>query len=397
MYTIIDWTLFILMALCISYLLFFAIASKFYAPKKNGDSQITRRFLVLFPAYKEDRVITSSVQHFLQQDYPKELYDILVISDQMKPETNKTLKSLPIRLEIANYENSSKAKALNLAMEITKNEPYHIVVIMDADNVTTPNFLSEINRAFDKGAHAVQARRTGKNMNTNIAILDAVSEEINNGFFRSGHNAIGLSAGLAGSGMAFDIDWFRKNVIYLATSGEDKELESMLLKQRIHIEYMEQLLVYDEKTQKKEGIKNQRKRWIAAQYGALKAALPYFPHALIQGNIDYCDKTIQWMLPPRLVQLAGVFGFTVLFTIISLWMSLHYKESYYWYSGIKWWLLSVAQIAAMIIPIPKELMNKKTIRALLEIPVLAIAMITNLFKLKGANKKFIHTNHGEKE
>ena len=31
-------------------------------------------------------------------------------------------------------------------------------------------------------------------MNTDIAVLDAISEEINNGFFRSGHNAIGLSA-----------------------------------------------------------------------------------------------------------------------------------------------------------------------------------------------------------
>ena len=88
---------------------------------------------------------------------------------------------------------------------------------MDADNVTTPNFLAEINRAFESGLHAVQAHRTGKNMNTDIAVLDAISEEINNGFFRSGHNAIGLSAGLAGSGMAFDVHWFRRNVGHLYT------------------------------------------------------------------------------------------------------------------------------------------------------------------------------------
>ena len=41
---------------------------------------------------------------------------------------------------------------------------------------------------------------------------------------------------------------------------------SLLLKQRIHIEYLEHVYVKDEKTQKKEGIKNQRKRWIAAQF-----------------------------------------------------------------------------------------------------------------------------------
>ena len=136
-------------------------------------------------------------------------------------------------------------------MNVTANESYDVVVIMDADNVTTPNFLAEINRAFDSGLHAVQFHRTGKNMNTDIAVLDAISEEINNGFFQSGHNAIGLSAGLAGSGMAFDVHWFRRNVGHLQTSGEDKELEALLLKQRIHIEYLEQLPVYDEKHRKK--------------------------------------------------------------------------------------------------------------------------------------------------
>ena len=254
-------------------------------------------------------------------------------------------------------------------MNVTANESYDVVVIMDADNVTTPNFLAEINRAFESGLHAVQAHRTGKNMNTDIAVLDAISEEINNGFFRSGHNAIGLSAGLAGSGMA-------------------------LLKQRIHIEYLEQLPVYDEKTQKKEGIKNQRKRWIAAQYGALRASLPDFPKALIQGNIDYCDKILQWMLPPRLIQLAGVFGFTLLFTAIGLLMSLQSGE-YEWYTAIKWWILSAAQVAAMIIPVPGKLLNRKLGKAILQIPTLALAMIANMFRLKGANKKFIHTEHGE--
>jgi hypothetical protein len=29
-------------------------------------------------------------------------------------------------------------------------------------------------------------------------------------------------------------------------------------------------------------------------------------------------------------------------------------------------------------------------------PMLAFTMIGNLFKLKGANKKFIHTEHGER-
>lgn len=391
---IVDWFLYALFVLCVCYLLLYAIASKFYRPPHFPEARTFRRFVVLFPAYKEDRVILSSIHSFLKQDYPKDLFDIIVISDHMQPATNKELGSLPIRLLMANYTDSSKAKALSMAMDSIAKDAYDVVVIMDADNLTTPDFLAEINRAFDSGLKSIQAHRTGKNLNTDISILDGISEEINNGFFRSGHNALGLSAGLSGSGMAFEAEWFRQNVNYLQTAGEDKELEAMLLQQGIYTAYLENMPIYDEKTQKKEAISNQRKRWIAAQFGALRASLPHFLKALIQGNIDYCDKVCQWMLPPRLIQLAGVFGFTIIFTIAFILMTLN-GEGNEWMMAIKWWILSIAQVVAMILPIPKQLFSRQLGRAIMKVPTLAITMIANLFKLKGANKKFIHTEHGE--
>ncbi len=387
--TIADWILYVPLSLCVLYLLVYAIASRFYRTPHYPEATKQYRFLVLFPAYKEDRVIVQSVRSFLKQNYPQDSFDIVVISDQMKDETNEALRALPIQVLIANYENSSKAKALALAADATAHETYGMVVIMDADNVTSPNFLQEANRAYCTGVRAMQAHRTGKNLNTSIALLDAVSEEINNGFFRSGHNAVGLSSGLAGSGMVFDIKWFRANVKKLQTSGEDKELEALLLRQRIHIAYLAHLPIYDEKTQKQEAIGNQRKRWIAAQFGALASSLPDFPKALFTGNVDYCDKILQWMLPPRLVQLAAVFFFTLLMTVIGLLTDF----GFLWAS--KWWVLSLAQVAAMIIPVPAELANKQLLAAVMRVPGLALDTIRNLFKLKGANKKFIHTEHGE--
>lgn len=391
---IIDWILFTLLALCVGYLLLYAIASKFYRAPRFPDARTFRRFVVLFPAYKEDRVIASSVRGFLQQDYPQELFDIIVISDQMQDATNEDLRSLPIRLLIADYRDSSKAKALTMAMESVSGEHYDIVAIMDADNLTSPDFLAEINRAFDNGARSVQAHRTGKNMNTDISVLDGISEEINNGIFRSGHNALGLSAALSGSGMAFEAEWFRKNVRLLETAGEDKELEVLLLRQRIHTTYLPQIPVYDEKTQKEEAIGNQRKRWIAAQFGILRHSLSGLREAVSKGNMDYCDKILQWMLPPRLIQLAGVFGLTFIFTVIGVWQAVQ-GAGQEWTAAIKWWILSAAQIMAMLLPIPGRLLDKRLGKAILRIPLLALTTLGNLFKLKGAYKKFIHTEHYE--
>lgn len=391
---IIDWILFTLLALCVGYLLLYAIASKFYRAPRFPDARTFRRFVVLFPAYKEDRVIASSVRSFLQQDYPQELFDIIVISDQMQDATNEDLRSLPILLLIADYRDSSKAKALTMAMESVSGEHYDIVAIMDADNLTSPDFLAEINRAFDNGARSVQAHRTGKNMNTDISVLDGISEEINNGIFRSGHNALGLSAALSGSGMAFEAEWFRKNVRLLETAGEDKELEVLLLRQRIHTTYLPQIPVYDEKTQKEEAIGNQRKRWIAAQFGILRHSLSDLREAVSKGNMDYCDKILQWMLPPRLIQLAGVFGLTFIFTVIGVWQAVQ-GAGQEWTAAIKWWILSAAQIMAMLLPIPGRLLDKRLGKAILRIPLLALTTLGNLFKLKGAYKKFIHTEHYE--
>lgn len=384
--TVIDWILFVPLALCVCYLLFYTIASYFYRPPSYPAAKKQRRFLVLFPAYKEDRVIVNAVRSFLRQDYPATLFDVIVISDQMQPETNETLRQLPIRLLTADYTDSSKAKALTLAMNSLAGEAYHVVAVLDADNIVTPNFLSEINRAFDTGLRSVQARRTGKNLHTGVALLDGVSEEINNAIFRSGHNAVGLSASLSGSGMAFDAEWFARNVKRLQTAGEDKELETLLLQQRIHTGYLSQLPVYDEKTQKTTAIKKQRKRWIAAQFGTLLTVLPDLPKALFKGNLDYCDKIFQWMLPPRLLQLAAVFG-------LALAAMLFCPAQ----TGIKWVMLALGQTAALLLPIPRQLWNKQLLKAVTKIPLLALMMAGNLFKLKGANRNFIHTEHGGKE
>ena len=83
---IIDWILYIPLVFCVCYLLLYAIASKFYRAPQYPEARTLRRIVVLFPAYKEDRVIVASIQSFLEQDYPKELYEIIVISDQMRPD-----------------------------------------------------------------------------------------------------------------------------------------------------------------------------------------------------------------------------------------------------------------------------------------------------------------------
>jgi cellulose synthase/poly-beta-1,6-N-acetylglucosamine synthase-like glycosyltransferase len=209
--------------------------------------------------------------------------------------------------------------------------------------------------------------------------LDSISEEINNSIFRKGHVNVGLSSALIGSGMAFEAKWFISKVEQLCTSGEDKELETLLLKDRIHIGYLPEVNIYDEKTQKSSNFYNQRRRWIATQFFSFFRSTKEFFPALLHGNIDYIDKLIQWTLLPRIILL----GFTSIFALIASFTKLPF---FY-----KWWGLLGIIIITFCISIPKKHWDKKLFRAIIQVPLLFALMVANLFRIKGANKTFIHT------
>ena len=115
------------MAGSVAYVLFFAVVSmtgKENSKHKAGtDSNeikaFQHSFLIIFPAYGEDSVIYQSVLTCLKQDYPSELFDIVVVSDHMKPETNAMLGKLPVKLMRPAFDKSSKAKALQFAINNT--------------------------------------------------------------------------------------------------------------------------------------------------------------------------------------------------------------------------------------------------------------------------------------
>ena len=325
--SILDLIFFLLIFLSVSYLLFFAIFSQKKQDSLYRTARKKHRILVLFPAYKEDRVIIDSVRSFLEQDYPSDLYTVAVISDGMSIDTDEQLRQLSVIVLNANYQNSTKAAALNLAVAHFGNGSFDIVAILDADNHTQTDFLSKMNDAYDFGIHAVQAHRTTKGGDAEVAILDSVSEEINNAIFRAGHVRFGLSSALIGSGMAFDYEWFARSIPKVSTAGEDKELELLLLKDEIFIDYMPNLYVYDQKTSTSTGYYHQRRRWIAAQFDLLKNGLPYLPKAITSGNLDYCDKIFQWLIPPRML----VIGLPIIFGSMMLFLD--------WTRSIKWWVV----------------------------------------------------------
>ncbi|MBR1547831.1 MAG: glycosyltransferase family 2 protein [Prevotella sp.] len=401
---ILEILIWLLLAASGAYILFFALVSLLWKKPVSRLSAMLSdqirnlrkdkhyRYLVLYPAYNEDRVIVNSVHTFLGQYYPYDGFRVAVISDHMQPETNERLGQLPITLLQPIFEKSSKAKAMQYAINYIeeqkkagKEQDFDFVVILDADNVVDSNFLESLNQVCAKGYKAIQCHRCAKNSDNNIAVLDGVSEEINNTIFRKSHNRIGLSSALIGSGMCFDYQWFKKNVFRLSTAGEDRELEALLLRQRIYIHYEPNIHVYDEKVSNKDNFQKQRLRWMTAQIQSLFSLLPYVPNAILTGNIDLIDKTVQQALIPRSMLIVLTFAMACLITLLSrVWC-------------LKWWLLFVFICISLYVSTPRQLRSHSVFGKILSLPMLVWKMILNLLKIDRKNTDFIHTTHGKEE
>ncbi|RXP45137.1 glycosyltransferase [Lutibacter sp. HS1-25] len=378
----------ILIGLATLYIFVFSIAGLFYKQKKYKSTGELKKIAVLIPGYKEDEVIIEVANAALQQNYPSNLYDVVIIADSFLEETLNELKTLPLKLIEVSFEKSTKSKALNKAMA-TLTDKYDIAVILDADNLMEADFLKKINTSFEQGFIAVQGHRTAKNMNNSWAILDAVSEEINNHIFRKGHIVLGLSSAIIGSGMAFKYDFFKSLMSTVkAVGGFDKEIELKMLKDGYKIAYLNDAMVYDEKIQKAEVFGNQRRRWLSAQLHYFrKDFFSALKDLFLKGNIDYFDKAIQFIQPPRVLLLGSVIIFGVFFTVSNYLLN---NETAF---SIGWLIVAIACVLSFLFSIPRSLYNKKTLKAVASLPKGMLMMLLSLLRIKGANKKFIHTKH----
>lgn len=385
---IIQIVLLIFLGLATLYIFIFSIASLFYQQKAYSDNGNMKSMAVLVPGYKEDQVIIEVAKLALEQKYATDLFDIVIIADSFKKETLDTLRSLPIILIEVSFEKSTKSKALNNAMATLKRD-YDIAVVLDADNVMEPDFLSKINAAFENDFIAVQGHRTAKNTNNSWATLDAISEEINNNIFRKGHRVLGLSSAIIGSGMAFRYNYFKSLMSTVtAVGGFDKEIELKMLKEGRKIVYLDDAVVFDEKIQKSEVFGNQRRRWLSAQFHYFrKDILNALKDLILKGNIDYFDKAIQFIQPPRILLLGAVLLLGTGFVLVN-----YILDNAIIYSSL-WAVLVVTCVLSFVFSVPRAFYNLKTLSALASLPKGMFMMLLSLLKIKGANKTFIHTQH----
>jgi hypothetical protein len=121
-------------------------------------------------------------------------------------------------------------------------------------------------------------------------------------------------------------------------------------------------------------------RWMTAQIQSLINQLPQIPQAIIHGNINFIDKTIQQALIPRSILIVLLAGISILMAIIvPEWCG-------------KWWILFALLAIALLIALPNQL-RLRSFAKIFAIPELVLKMLKNILHLDRNNTDFIHTEH----
>jgi len=268
-----------MMPLIIYSLKYYALgfASIFVRGRKEEKTkkQIFPKFSIHIPVYN-DPVVVECVKSCLNFDYPKNMYEIIVIDDSDDKKTPRLLDRLKkerggFRILRRGNRNGFKAGALNAAANASSGD---IIVVFDSDYLLGTDFLRKVAQPFaDPGIAMVQTRWDYINPRKNI--MSRVAMMSYNAFHQCSmpvKEKIG-SAIFCGTGGAI-----RKSVLFKAgmwnedSIGEDLDLTVRLLDKGYRQVYLPYVKSRGEVPETLKGFVKQQERWA---YGTTRVARDY--------------------------------------------------------------------------------------------------------------------------
>ncbi|MBI4144975.1 glycosyltransferase family 2 protein [Candidatus Woesearchaeota archaeon] len=165
---------------------------------RRNDAQYEPGVSVVIPAYNESANIRASVESVLNQDYPPEKLEMIVVDDGSTDGTQDILKGYPA-IKVRRLDHQGKVSALNAGVAAASH-PF--VFTLDADTVIVPDCVRNLVRPFADGHvgavcgnNVVRNRRSilGAFQNVEYHLLNLIA----NSFSRLFNNGIWFFGSLA--------------------------------------------------------------------------------------------------------------------------------------------------------------------------------------------------------
>ncbi len=265
------------------------------------------RFACVVAARNEAAVIGQLVDSLRAQDYPEDLYEIIVAPNNCTDSTEAVAAAHGARIFHPQGIIRSKGEVLTQVVdEIVLKEPFDAMCVFDADNLASRQFLANMNDALCAGAGVVQGFRDSKNPEqTAISGCYSICYWMLNRFYNGARSALGLSALVNGSGFAVTARLLHQlGGWHTVTMTEDYEFSAQcaLAGQRVH--FAPGAVIYDEQPLTFAQSWRQRRRWTTGSLQGLQEyGWPLFRQALVRHSGVCLDMFLTFLMP--FASLAG--------------------------------------------------------------------------------------------
>ncbi|HJB93323.1 MAG TPA: glycosyltransferase [Candidatus Borkfalkia stercoripullorum] len=265
----------IVVMMCYRYL--YLIVGFFGKAKVFPDAKKEHTYAVVICARNEEKVIGNLLDSIAAQRYPKDKLRVFVIADNCTDATAAIAREKGATV----YERHDPAHARKgWALEFGFNkirEEFGIdfvegYMIFDADNLLRPDFVKEMNKAFDEGKlDVITGYRNTKNFDTN-----GISAAYGIHFYRSSLNwhrarqIFHTSTHLAGTGYVIRSKWLEGGWKWFCLT-EDTQFTYEVISRGGRIGYCEAAEFFDEQPTGFGTVLKQRLRWIKGRLYAFFA------------------------------------------------------------------------------------------------------------------------------
>ena len=311
------------------------------------------RFCFVVPARNEASGILTTIGSLESVNYPRDLYEILVIADNCTDDTAVLAAKTSAKvLQRNDLTRRGKGWALAFAFDhLLASNTSDAFVIVDADSVVAPDFLMVLANHLRSGAMALQSQGTVVGARTSWQMaLQAIAFAAFNTTRSIARSNLGLSCGLRGNGMCLTRSALEKVPYQAFSIVEDIEYGIALYRQGVSVSYAHGALIASVMLILG-GPKavEQRRRWGGGRWELFKREfLPLFKDAVKLRDVGYLDLACDLLTPPLTYLLTGmVVALSILFflpwsnVLAFLWgfdlvLFLFYGVVACHYSGLGW-------------------------------------------------------------
>ena len=234
---------------------------KTFAPAKRQHS-----FGIVIAARNERLVVGNLLESIAAQNYDMSRVRVFVVADSCDDDTADICRAGgAIVYERKDPARARKGYALEYLFDCIERdygiESLEGYLFFDADNLLHPDFLAEINKAFDTGADAVVGYRNTKNFSTNfISAAYGIHFCRSSALMHRPRARLGLSTHIAGTGYVLRSSLLRDGWQFTSLT-EDTEFTLTSVADGRHIEFCEAAEFYDEQPYTVGVMLRQRLRW----------------------------------------------------------------------------------------------------------------------------------------